>query len=74
MCTLRMDRRRSVSAKWVLPILVLFWICFQDRALGQSTTWKGGSGNWTDSTKWTSGVPNSGTNALIDNGNPVASP
>ena len=38
------------------------------------TTWKGGSGNWNDSTKWTSGVPTSSTTALIDGGNAVTSP
>jgi hypothetical protein len=44
-------------------------------APGQTTTtWKGGSGSWSDTTKWTSGVPNGNFNVLIDNGNPLASP
>jgi hypothetical protein len=39
-----------------------------------STVWKGGVGNWSDPAKWTNGVPTSALDALIDNGNPAASP
>jgi hypothetical protein len=38
-----------------------------------STTWNGGSGNWSDSTKWSNGVPNSTTNTFIDGGKAIAS-
>jgi len=38
------------------------------------TTWRGGSGNWSDSTKWSEGVPNSSISAYIDQGNGMASP
>ena len=34
-----------------------------------NTNWKGGSGNWSDATKWTSGVPNGNFNVFIDGGN-----
>src|SRR5258708_27225400 len=38
------------------------------------TTWKGGSGNWSNTANWTSGVPNGNFNALIDGGNAAVSP
>ncbi|MGC2322436.1 MAG: SBBP repeat-containing protein, partial [Terriglobales bacterium] len=42
---------------------------------GTTTNWLGGTGNWSDSTKWSTGVvPNStSVNVCIDNGNAVAS-
>ncbi len=42
---------------------------------GTTTNWLGGAGNWSDATKWSTGVvPNSSSvNVCIDNGNPVAS-
>ena len=44
-------------------------------AVNPPTTWNGGAGNWNDSTKWTGGVPTSGTDAFIDGGKTlVASP
>src|SRR5258708_36866622 len=39
-----------------------------------NTTWKGGSGNWSNPANWTSGVPNGNFNALIDGGNAAVSP
>jgi hypothetical protein len=39
-----------------------------------STIWLGGVGNWSDSTKWSAGVPTATTDALIDNGNTIVSP
>ena len=42
-------------------------------ALAQTDTWKGGAGNWNDSTKWSAGIPTSASNVFIDNGNPLAS-
>ncbi len=42
---------------------------------GTTTNWLGGTGNWSDTTKWSTGVvPNStSVNVCIDNGNPVVS-
>jgi hypothetical protein len=37
------------------------------RVFGQDN-WKGGAGNWNDSTKWTAGVPTSTSNVFIDHG------
>ena len=47
-------------------------------AAQQPATWLGGSGNWTDATKWSGGVvPNNNAtdtyNVNIDGGNPVSS-
>jgi fibronectin-binding autotransporter adhesin len=39
----------------------------------QNNVWNGGTGNWTDSTKWSTGVPTTTSNVLIDNGNSAAS-
>ncbi len=38
-----------------------------------NTTWKGGSGKWSEATKWTNGIPTGNFNAFIDGGNPLAS-
>lgn len=37
-------------------------------ASAQTDTWKGGTGNWSDATKWSSGVPTASSNVVIDNG------
>ena len=36
--------------------------------------WTGGPGNWSNSNKWTAGLPNTSDNVLIDNGNSKVSP
>jgi hypothetical protein len=35
--------------------------------------WKGGTGNWSNASMWSAGVPTSSNNVLIDNGNPAVS-
>jgi hypothetical protein len=37
-------------------------------AVAQTDTWKGGSGNWSDASKWSAGVPTASSNVVIDNG------
>jgi hypothetical protein len=37
-------------------------------AHAQTDTWKGGTGNWSDATKWSAGVPTASSNVVIDNG------
>jgi len=59
------------------PILltVLLAACLSPLlAVAQTDTWLGGAGNWSNSAKWSAGVPTSTSNVLIDNGNPLASP
>ena len=42
-------------------------------AFGQTDVWLGGTGNWSDASKWSAGVPTSTSNVFIDNGNGPAS-
>src|SRR3984893_17457722 len=37
-------------------------------AFAQTDNWLGGTGNWTDSTKWSAGVPTSSSNVFVDHG------
>src|SRR5215471_3818455 len=37
-------------------------------AFGQTNNWLGGPGTWSDSTKWSAGVPVSTSNVFIDHG------
>jgi hypothetical protein len=39
----------------------------------QNDKWLGGTGNWSDASKWSAGVPTASSNVLIDNGNGKAS-
>jgi len=69
-----MGSNRGVKRSLGAGILGATFVCLATAlAFGQTTTWKGGSGNWSDSTKWTSGVPNASTSASIDAGNSVVS-
>jgi len=43
-------------------------------AFAQNDNWLGGAGNWSDTSKWSAGVPTRGSNVFIDNGNGKASP
>ena len=56
-----------------LVLLATLCVCGLPVFCQTNTTWKGGAGNWSDSTKWTNGAPNGNFNAFIDGGNPVAS-
>lgn len=37
-----------------------------------NSAWTGGTGNWSNASDWTNGVPNGNYNALISNGGPVS--
>ncbi len=42
--------------------------------LGQTNdAWLGGTGNWSDGSKWSAGVPTASSNVFIDNGSGTAS-
>jgi hypothetical protein len=66
--------RRSLSK---LSILCAFLISsfISTSPLYAQATWNGGSGNWSDKTKWSTGqVPNGNVNVAIDGGKLAASP
>src|SRR5713101_8380043 len=63
-----------LSRKTLVQVAVLLAACLSPiQVVAQNDIWKGGTGNWSNPTKWSAGVP-SGTSALIDNGNGAASP
>src|SRR6516225_11654971 len=53
-----------------LMLLFLLAFAFASRAAAVTTTWLGGTGNWSDAGKWSTGVPASSTTdpvlAVID--------
>src|SRR6266851_9729766 len=62
------------SGETIVRVVVLLAACLSPSlAFAQTDNWKGGTGKWSDSTKWSAGVPSSSSNVLIDNGNGVAS-
>lgn len=63
-------RTRSTALRLAV-CLVACWLPALVSA--QTDIWKGGTGNWTDATKWNNGVPTPTSNVFIDNGNPAAS-
>ena len=63
-----------LSRKTLVQVAVLLAACLSPiQVVAQNDIWKGGTGNWSNPTKWSAGIP-SGTSALIDNGNGAASP
>ncbi len=61
---------RSISALTILVILLLVPVL----AYAQSNdVWLGGTGNWSDASKWSAGVPTAGSSVFIDDANGVAS-
>lgn len=62
------------SRKFIVRVAVLLAACLTPiLAFAQTDIWLGGTGDWTDNTKWSAGVPIPTSNVLIDNGNPGAS-
>ena len=62
----------SHSLLLVIAILVNAFL-FPVLVCGQTDVWLGGTGNWSDASKWSAGVPASTSNVFVDNGNSVAS-
>jgi len=46
---------------------------FSSPSLAQTDVWLGGTGNWSDASKWSAGVPTATSNVFIDGGNGPAS-
>ncbi|HEX6505803.1 MAG TPA: hypothetical protein VF011_21380 [Terriglobales bacterium] len=67
------SRSGSESFSRLLGILLMLFVV-PALALGQSDIWLGGAGNWSNSAKWSTGVPTSSSNVFIDNSNAQASP
>jgi len=61
--------RGSIAQRLAQLLVVALPFFLAGRALCQTDVWLGGSGNWSDSTKWSAGVPTSTSIVLIDNGN-----
>ena len=61
-------------ASSVAVYLAFFAIGIPSIAFGQTDTWKGGAGSWSNAVKWTAGVPGATSNVFIDGGNSLASP
>lgn len=62
----------SAGSRALYFTLFLF-LCGTVPAAFAQDNWKGGAGNWNDSTKWTAGVPTSSSNVFVDHANPSAS-
>lgn len=69
----RDEIRQTVRACYLAFLFLCGCSLWPAAVSAQTNAWKGGAGNWSDSTKWTAGVPSSTSNVLIDNGNAVAS-
>ncbi|MBC8106878.1 MAG: hypothetical protein H7Z14_09840, partial [Anaerolineae bacterium] len=68
------NRRISVSQKLAAAASLAMLGIHALPAAAQVVTWTGGNGNWSDSLKWTAGVPNSATaTAMTDSNNPTVS-
>ena len=65
----------GLSRKTVVRVAVLLAACLTPiLALAQNDNWLGGTGLWSDGTKWSVGVPTSSNSVFIDNGKTGASP
>jgi hypothetical protein len=53
--------------------LLLMVSLFSMRSSAQTDVWLGGTGNWSDGSKWSAGVPTATSNVFIDNGKGPAS-
>src|SRR5712692_3046302 len=63
------------SGETVVRVAVLLAACLSPiLAFAQNDIWLGGTGFWSDKTKWSVGVPTSSNSVFIDNGKTGASP
>lgn len=67
------EHKVRVSVRVFCMGLMLCATGFAPAALAQTDVWLGGTGNWSDASKWSAGVPTSTSNVFIDNGNGTAS-
>jgi hypothetical protein len=59
------------SRKAIVRVAILLAACLTPvPASAQNDIWNGGTGNWTNASMWSNGVPTASSNVLIDNGNP----
>ncbi len=65
----------GLRRKTIVRVAVLLAACLTPiLALAQKDNWLGGTGLWSDGTKWSVGVPSSSNSVFIDNGKVGASP
>src|SRR6266853_4889418 len=65
----------GLSRKTIVRSAVLLAACLTPTlAFAQSDIWLGGTGNWSNASKWSAGVPIASSNVFIDNGKAGASP
>ncbi len=65
----------GLSGKTIVRVVVLLAAClYPSLAFAQTDNWLGGTGFWSDASKWSAGVPTSSKNVFIDNGKSGASP
>ena len=66
--------RRAAEVRGAYLIIALaLSIAFAAPVFSQTSVWNGGTGNWSDATKWTGGAPVTDANVFIDNGNASSS-
>src|SRR5260370_29092075 len=65
----------ALRRKAIVRSAVLLAACLTPTvAFAQSDIWLGGTGNWSNASKWSAGVPTANSNVFIDNGKAGASP
>src|ERR1700674_3282245 len=65
----------SRKAETIVRVAVLLAACLTPiLAFAQSDLWLGGTGNWSNASKWSAGVPTASSTVFIDNGKAGASP
>ena len=65
----------GLCKKTNIRVAVLLAACLSPiLAFAQNDNWLGGTGLWSDATKWSAGVPTSSNSVFIDNGKAGASP
>jgi len=68
-------KREAPSRSGLLLMAVLLAVSvFPTGAFAQNDDWLGGTGNWSNPSKWSAGVPTASSNVFIDHGKAGASP